>query len=98
MRPDDSESIPASRLPVSFYYEGNPVGSFEGDFIPTEPGTYRHMPFRSVGHLWMGQALAAGRAVFCTYSQGASSIQFQVMAYPAYGTLVLDNFSVLDGE
>lgn len=46
----------------------------------------------------MGQALREGRLVFCTYSQRGTTIRFQVMAYPAYGTLLLDNFSVLDGE
>ncbi|MGI2035239.1 hypothetical protein ACRQ1B_22915 [Rhizobium panacihumi] len=94
----EHEAPPPSDLPLKFYYEGNPVGSFEGDVIPTEPGTYRHMPFRSAGHLWMGQALREGRLVFCTYSQRGTTIRFQVMAYPAYGTLLLDNFSVLDGE
>lgn len=94
----EHEAPPLSDLPLNFYYEGNPVGYFEDDVIPTEPGAYRYMPFRSAGHLWMGQALGEGRTVFCTYSQGASTIRFQLIARHADRTLVLDNFSIVDGE
>ncbi|MEB2847069.1 hypothetical protein GAO09_15880 [Rhizobiales bacterium RZME27] len=98
MRHYDDEAHPPFELPVSFYYEGNPVGAFEDGVMPTVPGTYRYMPFRGVGNFWMGQALGEGRTVFCTYPQGASTIRFQLIARHADRTLVLDNFSAVDGE
>lgn len=61
-----------------FSYDGIPVGYFGGGIVPSAPGTYRYMPFRSLGHYLMGKELDAGGRPTCSYKRGGSVMRFEV--------------------
>jgi hypothetical protein len=79
---------------TEFCYEGTPAGTFYGDVAPTEPGLYRYMPFRSIGHYMMGKAVEAGDRPVCTYESPAGTVSFEVTDRHRDGRLDLDNFTV----
>jgi len=79
---------------LQFSFEGAPVGYFEESSFPREPGEYRYMPFRSIGHYNLVRALAHGPAV-CRFVSTDDTYEFRVSSRPRYGVLTIENVSPL---
>jgi hypothetical protein len=77
-----------------FYFNGIPVGIFEGNELPRSPGCYRYEPYRSVGHYLMHQQLEAGNTPRCSYHDGDSHVSFIVQDCSEYGILELRDFEI----
>jgi hypothetical protein len=76
--------------PLDFSFEGILAGRFEGPDPPRSAGRHRYMPYRSVGHLRMGQALANGPAR-CSFEDAGSRYDFVVASVPEYGVLLVES-------
>lgn len=78
---------------LTFRFAGEPVGYFEDQVIPSTPGLYRYMPYRSITHLHMYQQIQESGSARCTYEHEGAEISFTVLECPEHGFLRLDLFS-----
>ena len=76
----------------TFFFEGNPVGYFCEDQLPTTPGQYRYTPYRGVGHYNLGCALSSIGPQRCQVRIDGKSTEFAVQSIPAYGILEITAF------
>jgi hypothetical protein len=77
----------------TFFFEGNPVGYFCADELPTTPGQYQYMPYRGVGHSNLGLALSSRGPQRCHYLVAGERQEFTVKSTVSYGRLDLSDFS-----
>ena len=77
---------------VEFMFNGMQVGCFDAAALPSRPGRYRYMPYRSFGHYEMHKLLRAGGAPRCWYDIEEFRISFTVGAFPEYSLLDLHDF------
>jgi hypothetical protein len=69
-----------------FSYEWVPAGYFlDRTEYPTAPGRYRCMPFRSIGHLRLGQACRGGRSAICSWQDGGVEKSCRMRLTDEYG-------------
>ena len=81
-------------MKLDFECDGISAGRFtEGASYPRAPGTYRYMPYRSLGHLRMHEKLRGMGSARCTCAASEGRMTFLVRACPEYGVLVLDDFA-----
>ena len=73
---------------LTFEHKGQRVGYFQGlDAYPTQPGKYRYMPYRGLGHFNMIEECArAGRAQ-CTFTAPNGTIGFVAKPAGEYGMI-----------
>ena len=71
----------------AFYFNGRHVGYFESAELPSKPGHYRYMPFRSVGHYQFIRALGSGNPQRCHFVVGGTKRHFLVLRLVEYGVL-----------
>ena len=76
----------------SFFFQNNPVGYFQDAELPSRPGTYHYMPYRSVGHYRLHQALQTSGPQRCHYLLNGKERHFTVKSCPAYGRPELAEF------
>ena len=69
-----------------FFLGTEVVGYFE-DQLPSSPGLYQYMPFRGLGHLHLGQALASRGLQRCYYIVEGEAHYFIVERIPKPHTL-----------
>ncbi|WP_234632244.1 hypothetical protein [Agrobacterium vitis] len=81
-----------------FSYDGIPVGYFGGGIVPVKPGTYRYMPFRSLGHYMMVRSLEDGGRPVCSYKRVKTTVHFEVLGRSANRELHLGTFTPSDDE
>ena len=74
---------------LQFSFDGAPVGYFEEPSYPREPGEYRYMPFRGIGHYNLVRALAEGPAL-CRFVDMDYAYEFWVSSRPRYGVLAIE--------
>jgi hypothetical protein len=75
-----------------FFFDGYPVGVFEGTDYPTVPGRYRYDPYRGPGHWRMQTAYREGLRPRCTFRTKERSISFCVENCPENHVLDLADF------
>lgn len=78
---------------LTFRFMGEAVGYFEDHIIPSTPGLYRYMPYRSISHMRMFQQIQDSGSAHCTYEHEGSEVSFMVLECPQHGFLRLDMFS-----
>jgi len=76
----------------TFFFQGNPVGYFEDEPLPTKPGNYRYVPYRGVGHYRLMGALKSEGPQRCYYIKDGKKLKFTVQAWVSYGLLQLSEF------
>src|SRR5215469_6166325 len=76
----------------TFYFKDQNVGYFEDDELPTKPGQYRYMPYRSAGHYALIGASQQGKPQRCHYFVAGGKRYFQVLRWVEYGLLELGDF------
>jgi hypothetical protein len=57
---------------------------------PTAPGLYRYMPYRSPGHLLLGQQCNDARFALCTRETSDQHVPCVVRSSGEYGFLLID--------
>ena len=77
----------------TFFFEGNAVGYFREEELPTIPGHYRYVPYRGPGHYKLGVALGSLGPQRCHYLTAGERRDFTVRSVVAYGLLDLADFS-----
>ena len=77
---------------LQFSFDGAPVGYFEEPSYPREPGEYRYMPFRGIGHYNLGRALADGPAL-CRFVDANDTYDFVVSLRPRHGVLAIEKIA-----
>ena len=75
-----------------FFFEGMPVGYFEGSEYPRSPGRYRYVPYRGPGHYEMQTQLRASGCPRCYYEVDGTLVSFAVLNCPEPGVLELSDF------
>jgi hypothetical protein len=71
-----------------FRFEGMDVGYFEGiEAYPASSGTYRYMPFRSVGHYELGEECVRAGLARCSFLGPGGVVWFTVRSTGEYGLL-----------
>jgi hypothetical protein len=80
------------KIAKTFYFEDQNVGYFEDDELPTKPGQYHYMPYRSAGHYALIGALRAGEPQRCHYVISGTRRHFMVLRLVKYGVLELGGF------
>jgi len=78
----------------TFFFEGNPVGYFVADALPSAPGHYQYMPYRGPGHLSLMTALKSAGPQRCHYVADRRKVQFTVLALISCGLLDLSDFEL----
>ena len=76
----------------TFFFEGNPVGYFLEDQLPTAPGRFKYTPYRGPGHYNLGQALSSRGPQPCHYLLDGQPRDFTVVSVVSYGLLGLSDF------
>ena len=76
----------------TFFFEGNAVGYFTEEPLPTVPGRYPYMPYRGPGHYKLGVALRSQGPQRCNYVAHGKKMHFTVVAWVSYGLLELSDF------
>ena len=71
----------------TFYFNGRQVGHLESTELPSKPGQYRYMPFRSVGHYEFIRALSSGNPQRCHFVVGGAKRHFLVLRLVERGVL-----------
>jgi hypothetical protein len=80
------------QIAKTFYFKEQNVGYFEDDKLPTKPGKYRYMPYRSAGHYALVGALHRGEPQRCHYVVSGAKRYFRVLDWVEYGVLELAEF------
>jgi hypothetical protein len=75
--------------PKSFFFDGAPVGYFEQEQFPSQPGSYRYIPYRGIGHYRLMQALKSSGPQRCHYPIEGTQHCLAVLNCPSYGVLEL---------
>ena len=78
----------------TFYFDGNAVGYFTEEPLPTAPGRYHYMPYRGPGHYRLGLALRSAGPQRCHYIADGKKVHFTVVAWVSYGLLELRDFEL----
>lgn len=78
--------------PKDFFFEGGSAGYFEEDQLPSVPGSYRYMPYRSPAHHRLHVALKTAGPQRCYYLAGNARRYFTVVNAPSPGVLELAGF------
>ena len=73
----------------SFFFDENPVGYFELDQFPSEPGSYPYMPYRGIGHYRLMESLKSSGPQRCYYLVKGTKHFFTVLNCPSQGVLEL---------
>jgi hypothetical protein len=76
--------------PQSFFFEDEPAGYFEQDRRPSEPGQYRYLAYRGVGHYRLMESLKSSGPQRCYYLVGDTKQFFTVLNCPIQGMLELE--------
>jgi hypothetical protein len=76
--------------PQSFFFEDEPAGYFEQDQFPLEPGSYRYLAYRGVGHYRLMQSLKSSGSQRCYYFVKGVKHFFTVLNCPSQGVLKLE--------
>jgi hypothetical protein len=85
MRPDQTAR--------TFFFKDREAGCFEDDELPSKPGEYRYMPYRSAGHYELIGALRSGPQR-CHYLSDGQKRFFLVLRWIKYGVLELGDSDV----
>ena len=80
------------QIAKTFYFKDQNVGYFEDDELPSKPGQYRYMPYRSAGHYELIGALQHGEPLRCHYVVSGAKRHFLVLRWVEYGVLELGEF------
>ena len=80
------------QIAKTFYFKDQNVGYFEDDELPTKPGHYRYMPYRSAGHYALMGALRFGEPQRCHYVISGTKRHFMILRWVKYGVLELGDF------
>ena len=80
--------MPKNAETLNFFFADGPAGYFEDAEYPKESGRYKYVPYRSVYHHKLQQALSSDRPQWCYYEAGDARRYFQVRS-PSYGLLEL---------
>jgi len=65
--------------PLVFFFEGEPVGTFQTDAYPSHPDRYLYSPFRGQGHAGFADLLKRGEAAPCTFRLGDTEVSILVV-------------------
>lgn len=76
----------------TFFFQGNPVGYFTSDTLPSAPGRYQYIPYRGPGHYKLGVALGSAGPQLCYDVVEGKKRQFKVLGLISYGVLELSDF------
>jgi hypothetical protein len=86
MRPD--------QIVRTLLFKDREAGYFKVDELPSKPGEYRYMPYRSAGHYELIEALRSGEPQRCHYLSDGQKRFFLVLRWVKYGVPELGNFDV----
>ena len=78
---------------LEFFYGRLVVGYFDQGQSPHTPGLHHYVPYRSVGHYKLTQAVRSGDKPLCYYESGGTRVLFQVRDFAEYGVMLLDGFA-----
>jgi hypothetical protein len=84
-----TEAMQDNLNPKSFFFDEKPVGYFERDQFPSEPGSYPYMPYRGIGHYRLIESLKSSGPQRCHYLIGGTKHYFTVVDCPSQGVLKL---------
>jgi hypothetical protein len=90
--------MPTDQNAMSFFFEGSPVGYFEGDELPTLAGRYRFMPYRTRGNFRLQTSLKTSGPQRRYYTIQSVKHYFTVLACPSYGLVELAAFDTLSSS
>ena len=75
--------------PQSFFFEEELAGYFEQDHCPSQPGRYRYVPNRGIGHYRLIQSLKSSGPQRCHCLIEGTKHFFTVLNCPSQGELEL---------
>ena len=80
----------------AFYFESGAVGYFLDRPLPSLPGRFRYMPYRSVAHYKLIGAVKSVGPQRCHYVANSNNRWFKVVVWISYGVLELSDFEPLE--
>jgi hypothetical protein len=73
-----------------FSHNGVVAGYFDQGVMPSTPGRYRYMPYRSAGHYCVCLESRSGGHPVCTLVANEQALSFIVVGIPEYGVLEIE--------
>jgi hypothetical protein len=81
----------APQTELDFCFEGMVAGYFmDLAAYPSAPGRYRYVPYRSPGHLRLGQQFGAAGSARCNWSEPDQRVEFMARGGSEYGFLLVE--------
>jgi hypothetical protein len=88
----------ADKIAMAFFFEGSPVGYFEGGELPTLAGTYRFNPYQTRGYFRIQISLKTSGPQRCYYMAQNAKQYFTVSACPSYGLVEVGAFETINSS
>ena len=63
---------------LTFFFDEQPVGHFENVGYPSQPGRFKYIPYRGLGHALMAAALRQGEVAGCWFEHNGKRVAFDV--------------------